>query len=531
MSSVYGVAIKVASGWVTPECTDVSFSWEVNGGPTVAQFGLSDPSARAALGPDVPVRISLPDGSACWTGFVTMPGREASGTDSATVTCVGAAVLPNERGYVMPYLVNRLDAWRRDELHASKTNARTEVTTHPYVTDLPALVEAMPDGTQVGQNDVGRMRFTALDGTGFTVGYVRGNVIVGSDTNPYWQVRLTHNPTGDPAGTAHAVVRTGQSTQYPFGVAAGTSTLPLDQPWLVAEHRYLGAGSTTGNLGAFWAAWWGMGVAADLKTYTGQRATPWQASYILASDVVGDLIGRWLAFIDPARVIIAPTAFQIDTLDYQNHTTPAQVLDDLTVMEPDYYWMMGLANPEDDRHAFLWGAWPSTPRYIVDAATASVSEPGGGTDLANRVVVQWTDWLGRKRAKVYDATPDVYPLVSGLSAQSRVREMRVSLADEYGSQTVADRVGPLLLQQVAATPYSATVTTAARVMDTVTGRMVRPDEVRPGNLVAISGLDRPREQRCTAVECREGVATYTLGRPRLSTDQILARVTRPTVGR
>jgi hypothetical protein len=251
------------------------------------------------------------------------------------------------------------------------------------------------------------------------------------------------------------------------------------------------------------------------------------ATQVLASQVVEDLLGRVLTMCDPATATIDATTFGIDQLAYPDGVKAATVLTDLADYEPDYWWGIGADGP-NGLHEFWYRAWATAPRYVVSVADGWV-QVGSDADLCNRVVVYYTDAEGNRQQVVVTAD-DLGLTGIGLPVDalgSRVKDAEpVTLPDGRGSAANAAQVGAAVLRDKIDPPLAGRVTVRRKILDLLTGCEVAPWELEPGWPVTVR--EKGITLRCTQMTYVDDsvAATLTLGTPRLTDEQRLARLAR-----
>jgi hypothetical protein len=235
-----------------------------------------------------------------------------------------------------------------------------------------------------------------------------------------------------------------------------------------------------------WASVSALRISALMYDKTGtliSGAGTYDNDYVLASDIIADLLGRWLTKFDAANAVVTTTTHHVDQFAYPDPVPASQILDDLMVLESAFYWMAwekqanGLAR-------FEWVPWPTTVRYeanVVDGFSA----PSSGSDIFNNVMVRWKDSRGRIR------TTNRGQAVTVLNDAGLTRTASLDLADEIGSLANAQRAGDQFLIDHAAAPNAGTLTVGRPIPDLTYGRMVPPWRIVPGQLIRVRGV-RPR---------------------------------------
>ncbi|MET7395628.1 hypothetical protein ABZS66_19270 [Dactylosporangium sp. NPDC005572] len=252
-----------------------------------------------------------------------------------------------------------------------------------------------------------------------------------------------------------------------------------------------------------WGAWAGMVVQATRYNKSGVELLT-GASYpnntILASDAVEDALGRLLPGYDGPNARIDATTYPIQRLAYPDGISAAEMFADLMQLEQDFYWAAWEANAAG-KHRFEWRQWPTVVRYEADVVDGFDS-PGSADGLYNGVMVRYRDAAGEIRSVRRTQT------VPELDAAGIVRDGPVDLGDDLGSAADATQVGDQWLAQHRQPPNAGTLTVARRVLDMVSGRMVEPWEIRPGELIRVRGV-LPRVDALNAT-ARDGVTVFRI---------------------
>jgi hypothetical protein len=265
---------------------------------------------------------------------------------------------------------------------------------------------------------------------------------------------------------------------------------------------YTGGGGTTAS-DSYWLSVIENDVYTVAMRYDAdgtEKTTGYTVDTVLASDVVKDLLGRLLTKYDGAGATVDTTTFAYPHLAYPDPVTPAQILEDLMAMEPDFYWAAWESN-SDDKHRFEWRTWPTTIRYEADV-TDGFDSPGSLSELYNNVTVRWKDATGRiKRTQRTQ-------IVAVLDDAGLTREAAIDLGDNIGSSSAATQAGDEFLTEHGTAPNRGTLTVAHPILDKDTGRMVQPWEIRPGHLIRVRGV-LPSIDALNAT-ARDGVTVFRI---------------------
>lgn len=263
-----------------------------------------------------------------------------------------------------------------------------------------------------------------------------------------------------------------------------------------------------------WVAFRDFVLTPTLLKPSGADATPIDLATVRAHEVVGHVVGALLPQVDGMSAGIEASTFQIENLAYLSAVKPFEILDDLSLYEPNFLWEI-LESNWAGKHRFNYRAWPTSRRYEISGR--DFTESGGEADLCNRIVLSWTDEAGTERTTVRTAT------VAALG--SRVKDAEpISLPEGQGSLTNAQRIGDEVLAALNTPARSGTAVIRRPIFDRLTGMMVMPWEIEPGHLVRVRdmGVDlRLTEMTYDDADC---TASLTLGTPTLTLAQRLARL-------
>lgn len=280
--------------------------------------------------------------------------------------------------------------------------------------------------------------------------------------------------------------------------AGGASTIPSDNYWVsisgfyVQAQRYDKAGAVLVN------------GATDYPNY-----------WVYAHQIVADLLGRLLDAYDGANATVTTTNYAIDQLAYPDGVTPGEVLDDMMLIEPAYYWAAWESDDDSGLYRFEWTIWPTEIRYEASVSDGFDS-PGSAEGLYNRVRVRYKAPNGHIRSVQRTRA------VPALDDEGIVREAYIDLSDNVGSAANSNQVGDEFLREHQYPPNRGTLTVARPVLDNVLKRMVQPWEIRPGTLIRLRGVnphidplnatdrDGTTVFRVASVEYDTGTATASL---------------------
>jgi hypothetical protein len=496
------LATADADRHVTRDLRSLSFRSDLHGFSS-ARLSLDRPLARDA--PEVAVfgRCYVYDGrngSTVWEGYQDDPGQGASADGQVwELTCTGPQARARDRTTPLVYAETQLTEWDQTGNEAARVS---EV--HDGNTDLYLRQHHVPRGTvAAGPGFVTDSVYRTISDAGLKL----AAILFGWDggkADGDWRMRVFCGGTMiyDSALNATGIANgwLSYSTHIPTGGGAGGGL----NAWVVSARLARISTSQTVADDVTWGRWGtgGRPLTVRMLLYDvdgTERTTGYDnIPYVLASEVVKDLLGRLLPTWDGPGAQVDTTSYHIDQLSWPGATDAGDVLDRLTELEAAYNWQVWESPPlvAGGRSRFTWTTWPAHVRYDADA---SDGYSGGSqtADLYDSVQVVWTDQRGRTRTVRRTQT------VPALADAGISREGRVELAQEMGSVSNAVQAGDNFLADHATPPSAGTLTVARPVLDRDAGRMVMPWEIRPGHLVRVGGLaSRPDALLATASDGR-----------------------------
>lgn len=482
---------------VTGQLRDLSFRDTAPGGFASAALSLDRP---LTVQPDEIAyygRLIISDtrhGGTVWEGRLEDPGRGA-GADGQVwdLTAMGPAAHASDRTVPLIYIDRSQERWVRAEY--STQGADTQSTERGVA--IPALRTMLQEGSTATTSWVASWIYRAISEAGMKLARVFTETDAGiSSAN--WEQRV-HTRTGSGASPGVAASAAWSTTSGSLAANVGGSNFS-DGHDVVDLRSVRLVSSTTSASDTVWAEFFGIIIRAMLKDATGADITTGYSGvdYVLASDVVKDLLGRLLSQFDGTLASVATTSHQIEQLAYPDGVTPAQVLDDMMMLEPAYYWA-AWEQTVNAKYRFEWTAWPTSIRYEADA-TDGFDSPGSADGLYDAVSVRWRDYRGYIRRTRRTQT------VTVLSDAGITREAFVDLGDEVAGQATAERAGDQFLADHATPPNAGRLTVARPIRDLIAGRWVMPWEIRSGNLIRVRGV-LPRTDALNAT-ARDGVTVF-----------------------
>jgi len=499
---------------VTKDLRDLRFREVATGGWASASMSLDRPLTVDPLEFEYYSRCYVYDtrnGSVVWEGRIEDPGR-GNRPDGQVwqLTAIGPSGHAHDRTVPLIYVDGRLTAW--EPADKNTPGAKEQVSANPGGTssaDEQAILMQFPQGLALVTNSRAVMRYWPIHRAGqklarydytWDAGVTSGDYQIQGVTRTAGSggenSRAENWNTAGGASSAKVVVTDfpdGRNTVEVRGIrTGGATTVADDVTWCVAIDPV---------------------VFVFLNDAAGtEKTTSYTTNTVLASEVVADLLGRLLTSYDGSNASIATTSYAIAQLAYPDGIMPAQVLDDLMLLEPDYRWGTYESNSAG-KHRFEWAAWPSTVRYEADVADGFDS-PGSGDGLYNAARVRWVDNKGAIRTNRRTSTVDE------LTAASLTREAFIDLGDDIASSAEANRVGDQFLAQHAHPPNAGRLAVARPIRDLSTGRMVMPWEIKAGELIRVRGV-LPRVDALNPT-ARDGVTIFRIWTKEYSASQAAA---------
>ena len=516
--------------WLSPKTTVVDhFSWQAPGGCWDATFTVNGSYLVPGIKQGCLVRVSdTRTGQVLWSGAISSPVRSRIGSsENVSINCIGTVGEVAKKYLRYAPLVTRLDAW---ELAAQpgvpyRAGAQAQSGTIPWDQSgkWNGLMLTLPSGV-VWPNDRSTARFNGFDDTdmqpaGIVARHVEGAYLADQQ---YFSVYLWNGQTRP------YVAWTQRATQSGSNNTARLSLNPAAD--IVIGFLYTGSKADTGADGALvnsdelWSGWYTLKVYARLINQIGAVQTLDLTQDLLAHQVVHDLVGRGAApgisTSVSATIIYTNSTTYIQTLEYDEPVTMADVLNDLLVYEPGFLWMVGPADQVTGKAPFRWAPWPTTPTYLMPSGSVLYDEGSSDTGVFNAVQWTWMDSGNNEHTELLTLDPNYYPDITGLNGQCEAPPIDLT---GLANRDIALGVARQYLTMMATNPRSATATLSAPVT-TVDGASLQPWELRAGMCVKVpeTGDVLP----VTAVEVKgDGTATLTIGRPRKTIADLVTAAT------
>ncbi|MGH1563027.1 hypothetical protein [Mumia sp. DW29H23] len=476
-----GVAVRLKTPTVDRDVTHLvegklGFTTQAPGGEVQCTFRLNAGyDAFPDLGPMSRAWVSDDHGNPLWgAGYADNPGKAYDGAQGFDLTFRGGVSRGEDVSRLQVFIdtsQEHLEEWDGAGSASRVSSASAGVSPLPGQTGVDAAVIQFNQGTTVGPGQFAGLKYTALEGAAQTLGAYSFGSRAGLTSGDY-VLRI--------AGVGNNNDRnanTGAATQSMTNTSFGFAPTSLFLIW-----SRTGPATNVGSENA-WGGFYNPLVKGLLLNRMGAVVNGNTNRYVLASDVVADLVGRGLLAVDAAAAEIAASTFQIDQLVYTDGATAARVLDDLAEFEPDMMWWIG-GSTSDTGHQFRFVPWPTKPRYEL-WSDDGIEFPGTESDLCDRVTVFYIDAKGRKQSTTVVTTDPV--VLARLDGRQRSAPS-ATLPDGLGSAANAVKAAQAILANSNAVAQAGNVTIARRVKDLVTGNMLAPAALRSGEVARVADL-------------------------------------------
>lgn len=495
---------------ITRLCSPPTFRKVAGGGHADAQITVNAPlSDFPDLGPDARLWIYDRTGATIFEGFTNNPGQTYGDSgQSFALNVAGIMTLASDMASPVLYRDATYDHWLVGT--AQTPSARQEISVGPdgagLITGLPCLLFGFNPGQPLG------------DGAGLAGMQYDANVLASGQR---FGVASFFRDAGQTSTDYRSNARDGVTTWYSNTLSSigdlVTGFYGIDYMAGTGLSVFLthsgAATNVSSTVDTLWLAWHLNAVLGTLLDQSGTEVAPARMEYLLSHEVAADAVRRFLSTLDPNRVSVdTSSSYQIDQLVYATPTRLQQILDDLSLYEPDYTWE--ITPSINGLVGFNYRPWGTAARYVISTRDG-YQITGSDADLCNRVSVAWTDVSGKPQATL------VSSVVPALGDRVRYADP-VTLPDGQGSAANATKVGQAVLAAASQPPSSGTAIVARRILDTWSGRMIAPYEIEPGYLVRVR--ETGEDLRLTEISYDHGqrAAQLTLGDPVYDTDQIIA---------
>ena len=323
------------------------------------------------------------------------------------VSALGGVALANDRAEALIYVDTRSDQWIKTD------NSTTSGTVEDIdVVGQPARRLGFPGGNVVANGAIIAADYRAIRDARMKVGGLRVFSGAGRDDTDY-RLDLYAGPddgsgslfvVGSSSGIQTAGVDQFFYTGDSYTLSGGGSGAMSDVDRVAVQLRRTG-GATNVAVDDVYADLVHLAVLGQRYDRFGTLLTGAMdlgpASSVYAHQVVEDLLGRLLTFCDPWTAVVDTTTFAIDQLAFPDGVKAADVLSALSRWESDYWWAIGASGPTG-LHEFTYRQWATEPRYVISVKDG-YRETGSDVDLCNRVLVAWTDSLGKQQTTIVTA--------------------------------------------------------------------------------------------------------------------------------
>jgi hypothetical protein len=467
---------------ITAELEDLQFSSTSPGGYDTCTLTLHRSLAFTPGELDVFGRLYVyaPTGIV-WEGRLQDPGRTAGGEGEVyQVAAIGGVAHLQDR--TQPYIVTDASLERFELRQFTAEHPKREARVDEDSSGNPAIWLTAPTGTSWASNHQACMVYPHIRNAGMKLGAYTVSGDCGRTTAGIWRWRtVTRDPSG--VGTVDRDVdfTTG-------GIAASQrevgDSFPDGDDQLELRMQQTNAATQTPNDDT-WCIFAFFGVTAKLITKAGvERGSSYNYNdrYVMAEEVVEDVLGRLLPEYDGANATVTAGTHQIDQMAYPDGVTPAQVLEDVRALEVGFTYHVWESNPDNDKFRFEWVAWPTSVRYEADI-NEGFSAPASGNTIYNKCRIRYRDVRGNIRSTLRTRS------VGTLTAAGFDRTAFLDLGDEASSLANAVRAGDQFLQEHQFAVNAGRLVVSRPIVDNVAGRMVAPYELRAGALIRVRGVE------------------------------------------
>lgn len=488
---------------VTTQVTDLRYRISIPGGYASLEIGLNRPLDIQPDDVEYFATVYVYDGRngrTLWEGRLEDPGRGAGDSGEVwSITATGPRAHTQDRVFPVIYVDQSLERWHRSRY--SKSNAFTEMGEIPdggtNEETSALIIQATLGDTNITTAWLGDWIYRSIAYTGQLVARIRADVI-GDGTSSNYHTAI-FGRTGNAVATYSQLQNWATTNQV---LAANLGSVGWDNTINVVSFRSQRDNSNT-TADAFTAVYFSnVCVRAVVKNTDGSdnlSTSGYNVNNIDPNEVVEDLLGRVLTQFDGTNATVVGSGVDIDQMAYPDGTTADQILTDLAIWDPQYYWAAWESNPANGKNRFEYIPWPTTIRYEAGIEDGFDS-PASASDLYNAVRIRWRDASGRIRNTRRTST------VQALTDAGLTRESYIDLSDELGSTANATYVGDNFLVEHQYPPNAGTLRVARPIIDNLTGRMVQPWEILPGHLIRVRGV-LPRVDALNPTN-RDGVTIF-----------------------
>jgi len=211
------------------------------------------------------------------------------------------------------------------------------------------------------------------------------------------------------------------------------------------------------------------------------RTIGYSNEYILPHEVLIDWVVRYCPRLNAATgTIDTSSTEQIEQMAYLDGIHGVQLAEDVAAQEPGFVWHVW-EQGADGTWPFNFTPLPTDVRYEA-SVDDGFSAPSPSTEIYDQVVVTGKTKAGR------DVNVLRTSVVTALAEAGIHRRATIPLGSEVWSTSAANKVGDTFLAEHAVAPHAGTLTVAQPIRDNATGRLVRPWNIRAGELVLVRGV-------------------------------------------
>lgn len=449
-----------------------------------------------------------PTGAVVWEGRMQDPGR-AAGTDGEVYDIAALGGQAHLQDDTIPYIMidRDLTRWVKDPGASGERTSTTVSATE--VTGIPVLMLQFPAGLDIPTNAACTAIYWPLQNAGMELAVYDYSWDSGVNN---WELRALSDSTHQVRTNTTSTSGGGNST----AIVGVTTNFAVGDDLPYVQLRWPGANTNTGTSDIGWASIQDLVVVAIRYNQNGTKKTSGYSSSdktILASTVVADWVGRQMTDVwDGANASIATTSYAIDQLAYPDGVSGAKLFEDLLALEQAYTWHVWESS-DTGKFKFEWITWPTTVRYEADITDGYQSQSSGNT-IYDRVRVRYRDVKGLSKSVLRTST------VPSLVNAGFHRTAFIDQGDEVGSSAAATQAGDAFLGEHIY-PFNAGRLTVARpILDSQTGRMVQPWEIRAGSLIRVRGVESYPDS--LNASSRDGLTIFKIAAASYSTQDAAA---------
>jgi hypothetical protein len=498
---------------ITEEINGLRFKSQIPGGFATLSISLNRPLDLQPDDVDYYSTLFVYDGrngNTVWEGRLEDPGRSA-GSDGEVwaISATGSYAHAQDQFLPLIYVDRMYDGWKRSRYstHGSYTDQTEAPDTLTGNTDEDAnnaLTIYANEGSTVTTGWCGDFIYRAPRYGGQVIARIRADFVCeGASTNYRAQMRSRVNADAATA-VAGGYIDLPWVTTPDIIAANFASGLPTDTN--VVSLRAVRNNSNTTADALARVYFYNVVVRCAIKNVDGTdnfSLVGYNVNNIDPNEVVADLLGRCLPKFDGPNATIIGSGVDIEQLAYPDGITPAQVLEDISVFDPGFYWAAwesaSFNAASKTRNRFQYIPWPTTIRYEASVEDGFDS-PGSAVDLYNKVNVRYLDPNNVVRNVTRTQS------VPELTAQGLTRTEYIDISSEMGTKQNATYVGDNFLAEHRYPPNAGTLTVARPILDQNTARMVMPWEIVPGHLIRVRGV-LPRVDSLNPTD-RDGVTVF-----------------------